>query len=61
MTRKDYELIAAVLRHHETSFSPVCPQLPSLMANLRLDLVEIFKAGNERFNEIRFLNAARPQ
>jgi hypothetical protein len=60
MTRKDYIAIAEVLRQHEESFSPCMPLLPSAMANLRLALVEIFKEDSERFDETRFLNAARP-
>jgi hypothetical protein len=55
MTRKDYELIAATLRRIETLYHLD----QSLAAGIRLEFANDLQRTNPRFNQSRFLDAAR--
>ena len=48
MTRKDYIKIADAIKENECCSN--CVDKPSLIS----DLINIFKADNERFNAVRF-------
>jgi hypothetical protein len=55
MSKKDYELIAATLRRIETLYHLD----QSLAAGIRLEFANDLQRTNPRFNQSRFLDAAR--
>lgn len=57
MTRKDYIAFAAVLRMAHQTLALNSGQ-KTLLEWVTLQLCELFKRDNERFNNVRFLNAA---
>jgi hypothetical protein len=59
MSRRDFQLIADVLRAEAEGWPPDHPH-QSLFAGIRLAFAEVLKSTNPRFDEGRFLTAAQP-
>jgi hypothetical protein len=60
MTRRDFELIARVLRNHAECMSMDHPE-QSRMAGLRLEFNEELKQTSMYYDESKFLTAAKPR
>jgi hypothetical protein len=60
MSRKDFELIATVLRDEAEGWPMDHPQ-QSHFAALRLAFNDALKGTNPNYNEVRFLAAAHPR
>jgi|SRR5215471_3671401 len=60
MTKKDFQLIADVLKAEAERISPDDTMQHSHMAGMRLAFVDALKETNPNFNVDRFLTAAQP-
>lgn len=59
MTKKDFILIAHVIKRQAEAWKPESPQAEAV-SNLAYDMACVLNSENERFDFDRFINACKP-